>query len=55
MIDWIMDNKGDLWTAITTAVTLASIIVKLTPTEWDDKIWMKALNFIAITKKWKSK
>lgn len=51
MLDFILENKKDLWLAFTTIVTFASIIAKLTPTSMDDKIIGKILTFIAINKK----
>ena len=42
------------WLIIASAVTVASIIVKLTPAKWDDELLSKikaALDFIALTPK----
>lgn len=41
----------DLWMVITTIVTIASIIAKYTPTQWDDELLVRikrVLDFIAI-------
>lgn len=41
----------DLWMVITTIVTIASIIAKYTPTQWDDELLARikrVLDFIAI-------
>lgn len=43
-MDWIMDNWQVLWMALTTLVTLAVFVAKLTPTKKDDEIvgWVRS-------------
>lgn len=49
-MDWIMGHKQDLLLAFTTAVTLFSVIAKMTPSEWDDKLVGKLLRILSINK-----
>ena len=54
MIQWIIANSKDLLLIVTGLVTVASIIVKLTPTPKDDAIMAKILPWlekIALNKK----
>jgi hypothetical protein len=54
MINFIVEHWDEILLAITSIVTAASIIVKLTPSEKDDKIVsriMKFLNTLAINPK----
>lgn len=54
MINFIVDHWDEILLAITSIVTAASIIVKLTPSEKDDKVVsriIKFLNAIAINPK----
>lgn len=54
MIQWVIANSKDLLLIVTTIVTLASIIVKLTPTPKDDALLAKIMPFlekIALNKK----
>ena len=54
MIQWIIANSKDLLLIVTGMVTVASIIVKLTPTPKDDAIMAKILPWlekIALNKK----
>ena len=56
MINFIVDHWDEILLAITSIVTAASIIVKLTPSEKDDKVVsriIKFLNAIAINPKGK--
>jgi hypothetical protein len=56
MINFIVDHWDEILLAITSIVTAASIIVKLTPSEKDDKVVsriIKFLNTIAINPKGK--
>jgi len=46
MIQWIVANAGQLWAILATVVTLASLIVKLTPTPKDDEILAKVIKFL---------
>lgn len=53
-MDYIINHWTDILGIITGLVTIASIIVKLTPTKKDDEALstiMKLLNFIAINPK----
>lgn len=50
-MEFVKQNWDTIYLALTTTVTLASIIVKLTPSEHDDKIVMQIMNFLAINKK----
>ena len=54
IVSYITTNWQDLMLIITTLVTVASLIAKMTPTKVDDKIVDKILgflNFMAINKK----
>ena len=46
-MDWIMAHWKDILTAIGGVVTVASIIVKLTPTPKDDGILAKVIKILA--------
>lgn len=39
-MDWIMEHSDEMWTIVTSIVTLASLIVKLTPTLRDDDAFL---------------
>lgn len=45
-----METK-DILLIVTSIVTIASVIVKLTPTKLDDNIVSKILEFLALNKK----
>lgn len=47
MIDWIMAHWKDILEVIGGVVTVASIIVKLTPTPKDDSILAKVIKILA--------
>lgn len=47
MVDFVIANWKDLALIGTSCVTIASIVVKLTPTDKDDKILTKFLKIIA--------
>ena len=47
-MDWLMNNWQTVLLIITSIVTLASIIVKLTPTPNDDAILAKVINFLKV-------
>jgi hypothetical protein len=49
-MDWIFEHKTDLLLAVTSLVTVASIIAKLTPAEWDDKLVGKILKLLSLNK-----
>ena len=46
VIKWVVTNSKDLILIVTGTVTVASIIVKLTPTQKDDAILAKIMPFI---------
>ncbi len=53
-MDWLISNWTDILFAITGAVTVASVIVKLTPTPADDAVFakvLKLLELLALNKK----
>lgn len=53
-MEWIILNWDTVLLAITSIVTAASIIVKLTPTQKDDAVMakiLKALELISLNKK----
>lgn len=55
-MDWFIENWDKITLSLTSIVTVASVIVKMTPTPKDDKILSKivaVLNFLAINKKGK--
>ena len=47
-MDWLVNNWQTVLLIITSIVTLASIIVKLTPTPADDAILAKIINFLKV-------
>lgn len=54
IVNWIIANAKELWVIVATVVTLASLIVKLTPTQKDDAILAKIMPWlekIALNKK----
>lgn len=51
VIEWIKEHALELWAIWGAIITIASIIVKLTPSQKDDKIYniiMKILNALAL-------
>jgi hypothetical protein len=51
MIEYITAHLDDFWMIFATTVTLASLVVKLTPSSVDDAFVAKILQFIALNKK----
>lgn len=51
MIEWTTQHGTDLWTIFATMVTLASLIVKLTPSRLDDNIIMRLVNLVSLARK----
>lgn len=47
MINWIQTNGKDILAIIGGVVTVASIIVKLTPTQQDDAVLAKIISILA--------
>lgn len=45
-MEWILNHWQELLLIVTSIVTVASLIAKLTPTEADDKFVQKILDFI---------
>lgn len=50
-MDYILSNGYDLWLIAAQVVTLASLIVKLTPSKFDDKIVSKLLRLVSLARK----
>jgi len=48
---YIVAHWDDILLAITSVVTAASIIARLTPTDKDDLFLAKVVNFLALSKK----
>ena len=46
IIGWVTTNSKDLLLIITGTITVASVIVKLTPNQTDDKILAKIMPWI---------
>lgn len=40
----------DIWIIITSLVTIASVIVKLTPTKVDDNFLLKVIKYLSLNK-----
>ena len=49
-IQWVQAHWDDVLLAATSLITVASIIVKYTPNEHDDKIVMKIMNYLSLAK-----
>lgn len=49
-MDWIFEHKADLLLAFTSMVTVFSVIAKLTPNEWDDKLVGKIIKLLSLNK-----
>ena len=47
MIDWIINNWSSITSMFGSVVAIASVIVKLTPSDKDDKVLNKILEIIA--------
>ena len=45
-MEWFMNNWDVILLILTSVVTLASLIVKLTPTPADDAVLAKVINFL---------
>jgi hypothetical protein len=46
LVQWVIANSKDLLLILTSIITLASIIVKLTPTLKDDAILLPIVKFL---------
>lgn len=54
MIDYIVTHADEILLAVTSVITAASIVAKLTPTPKDDVVLeavMKVVNFLALSRK----
>ncbi len=45
-MEWIVNNAGDLVTALLSVLGTASVVARLTPTQADDAIIQKVLDFV---------
>ena len=48
IIDWTAQNLGSLWVIGSSIITIASIIVKLTPTKKDDHWLQKTISLLSM-------
>jgi len=46
VINFILEHLGEVWVIIASIVTIASIIVKWTPSQKDDEILSKVIKFL---------
>ena len=46
VIEYIITHMDELWLIVSTIITLATLIVRLTPTQKDDEILGKIIKFI---------
>jgi len=46
VINFILEHLGEVWVIIASIVTIASIIVKWTPSQKDDEILCKVIKFL---------
>lgn len=49
-IEWVKAHWDDVLLGLTSLVTIASVIVKYTPNEHDDKIVMKIMSYLSLAK-----
>lgn len=45
------DVLKDIWVVVTSVITIASVLVKLTPTDKDNTILAKIIEIVALNKK----
>lgn len=50
-VNWILANWSTLITGVLAVLGGFSILAKLTPSDWDDKLIAKIINVIGLTKK----
>ena len=46
ILNWLQTNSGDLWVIFASVITVASIVVKMTPTLKDDNYLKSLIKFI---------
>ena len=46
MLDWLKENYDNICVVITALITFCSVVVKLTPTDKDDKILSKVISIL---------
>jgi len=46
LIQWVVANAKELWVIVASVVTVASLIVKITPSKNDDAILAKIMPFL---------
>jgi len=54
LIQWVVANANELWVIVASIVTVASLIVKITPSQKDDAVLAKIMPWfekIALNKK----
>lgn len=49
-MNWLVENYEGILLAVTSVVTAASAIAALTPTDKDDKVIAKIVNFLALNR-----
>jgi hypothetical protein len=47
-MDWILANQKDILAAFGAAVALATVVVRLTPTKWDDALLSKLIRVFSL-------
>lgn len=46
MLEWLKENYDNICVVITALITFCSVVVKVTPTDKDDKILSKIINIL---------
>ena len=46
MLDWLKENYDNICVVITALITFCSVVVKVTPTDKDDKILSKIISIL---------
>jgi hypothetical protein len=46
MLEWLKENYDNICVVITALITFCSVVVKLTPTDKDDKILSKIISIL---------
>ena len=47
-MDWVLENWQTILLIVTSVITLASVIVKITPTPADDAVLAKIIDFLKV-------